>query len=274
MHNLCILCFQPGLHGVTSDSPAEQCAQLPILANGGHQLEVLQQFVYQDKLKVYQQILDQLAIIDTKGKGAWSCEALGVELETLKHELLDVTWIAKVLDRDAIEAHPQATLIKTEIASNKNQFQVLEKAKNSLTMFFDALNADPEKGTGAIDKVLRTVVEQTDSKTQRICTVLSSTDLAYAYARLCYNHYFRFDMPFSIQALKRWRCTSSAYGVVYINWMALTFEILFSAHDLTDFPNLSNAPEGYFASPQSKKPYKKAMQGIRAFDELPFSEKQ
>ncbi|KAG6894397.1 hypothetical protein C0993_011624, partial [Termitomyces sp. T159_Od127] len=272
--NLHTIRFQPGLHDVTSDSPAEQRAQLPILANGGHRLEVLRQFVYQDKLKVYQQILDQLAIIDTKGKGARSREALRVELETLKHELLGVTWIAKVLDRDAIEAHPQATLIKTEIASNKNQFQVPEKAKNSLTMFFDALNADPEKGTGAIDKVLRAVVEQTDSKTQRIRTVLSSTDLAYAYARLCYNHYFRFDMPFSIHALKRWRRTSSAYAVVYINWMALTFEILFSAHDLIDFPDISNAPEGYFASTQSQEPYKKAMQDLCAFDELPFSEKQ
>ncbi|KAG6871351.1 hypothetical protein C0993_003454, partial [Termitomyces sp. T159_Od127] len=141
-------------------------------------------------------------------------------------------------------------------------------------MFFDALNADPEKGTGAIDKVLHAVVEQTDSKTQHICTVFSSMDLAYAYARLCYNHYFCSDMPFSIQALKRWRRMSSAYGVVYINWMALTFEILFSAHDLTDFPDLSNAPEGYFASPQSKEPYKKAMQNICAFDKLPFSEKQ
>ncbi|KAG6881315.1 hypothetical protein C0993_001963, partial [Termitomyces sp. T159_Od127] len=97
--NLHTLHFQPGLHGVTSDSPAEQYAQLPILANGGHRLEVLWQFVYQDKLKVYQQILDQLAIIDTKGKEAWSHKALHVELKTLKHKLLEVTWIAKVLDR-------------------------------------------------------------------------------------------------------------------------------------------------------------------------------
>ncbi|KAG6867313.1 hypothetical protein C0993_004587 [Termitomyces sp. T159_Od127] len=269
------IAFKPEWRGrLAEECDIAQHEQLPVLGDGGHRLDLLREFVYKEKLAAHADLIQQIAKIDATGKGKRSREPLVNELEKLQEELLTVTWIAKVLDKDKIEAHPEGHLIKIEIASNKNQFQVPEKAQNSLSLFFDALNAIPGVHADNIQKVLESVVERTDKTGQRVCTVVSSVHLTYAYARLCYNHYFRQDMPFTVSALHRWRRAIGAYAIVYIRWMALTFEVLFSYHELTNFPMIPQLPEAYFAAPETQATRAQLCQKLSAFDVLDVADKK
>ncbi|KAG6898091.1 hypothetical protein C0993_007102 [Termitomyces sp. T159_Od127] len=234
--------FLPEWRGQQADCPTERRAHLPVLGNGGHRLEILRKFVYKTKLKVYHDVQQQIAKIDTTGK-------------------------------DKVEGHPHAMLIKVEIASNKNQVQVPENAQNSLASFFDALNAEPSVSADIIKKVMHTILN-TDSKGQRVSNALTSVDLTCAYSRLCYNHYFRHDMPFSISALKRWLRVAGAYAIIYINWMALTFELLFSSHPLTEFPDITSNYDSYFSTEDSVGMLEEVRLNLYKFDKLQFSDKQ
>ncbi|KAG5335204.1 hypothetical protein C0989_001869 [Termitomyces sp. Mn162] len=256
------------------DATAAEKELFPVLGNGGHRLELLRTFVYQDKLKAYYDLSQKINNWDEKGKNARSREPLIKELEALEKELQQVTWVAKILDLDKINAHPNAIHIKTELASNKLIFQVEETVQNTLTMFFDALNGQHGVNSGNITKILNSLVEQNDSKGQRIRKALSSTHLTYAYSRLCLNSYFHRDMPFTITALNRWRRGSSAYAITYMHWMALTFEILFSDHSMTVFPDTGEDAMAYFANPISHSAHNEVRKKLWAFNQLAFNSKQ
>ncbi|KAG6884380.1 hypothetical protein C0992_006442 [Termitomyces sp. T32_za158] len=267
--------FQPEWRGRTADTcTAAEREQLPLLANGGHRLDLLREMVYAEKLKVYNDLVKQLAQIEDSGKGRTAYGPLDERRDELRRELEEVTWIAQILDLDKIEAHSDARLIKIELASNKTQFQVQEKALNSLILFFDALNSMPGISVINISTALRAVVEHTETSGKQIVTALSSVDMTYAYARLCFNHYFRHDMPFSLNTLRRWRRVVSVYAIPYIRWMALTFEFLFSTHDLTLLEDVSSIHDTWFSSIESRPMKQFACNNLREFDMLDFSDKR
>ncbi|KAG5722984.1 hypothetical protein E4T56_gene17915 [Termitomyces sp. T112] len=79
-------------------------------------------------------------------------------------------------------------------------------------------------------------------------------------------------MPFSVTALACWHRASSAYAIVYFQWMALTFECLFSAHSLLDFPTLLSSED--FASDKFIQMQCKLHGQLWIFDGLDFSKKE
>lgn len=82
----------------------EQRNSLPVLANGGHRLDLLRTFQYPIKLRIYHEIEKALAKIDATNKGTRSRQELEWEREQLRQELLKVTWVAKLLDKGAIDS--------------------------------------------------------------------------------------------------------------------------------------------------------------------------
>lgn len=185
-----------------------------------------------------------------------------------------LTLINNITYSDRLYGHTEAALMKLELASNKVEFHVEEKLQNSLALFFDALNAHIGLNADNIYKVLRAVVQIAGSKGQRMAQALSSLHLTYAYSRLCYNNYFRREMPFSTASLKRWRRAIGAYAIVYINWMALMFEFLFSAHLLTQLPDITQSYETYFNDDESHQVRHQVRADLKTFDDLSFYDKQ
>ncbi|KAG5325861.1 hypothetical protein C0989_011538, partial [Termitomyces sp. Mn162] len=108
--------FLPGWKGLTlADATEEQKMQMPVLGNGGHRLDLLRTFQYSPKLEVYKDITAQIAKIDDTGKNTRSRQPLVEELENLKKELREVTWVAKVLDLGAIFSSYKMLRVKTKI---------------------------------------------------------------------------------------------------------------------------------------------------------------
>ncbi|KAG6895834.1 hypothetical protein C0992_012211 [Termitomyces sp. T32_za158] len=273
--NLKPVVFQPEWQGLLENNcTVDQQEKLPILANGGHRLDLLRNFPYQEKIKALQLIEEEIAKIDDKRKGVRSRPVLVAELGKLREELQGITWVAKILNKDKIEAHPHAKLIKLELASNKTHFQIEEKVQNSFSLLFDALNAQPGMTEENMQTVMRAAIESSDAKGKRMIQALSSLHLTYAYSRLCYNPYFRKDMPFSLAALKRWRRAAGAYTTSYTNWMALIFEYIFSQHELTHLPDITDNYQTYFGHADANDVFKSVTKNLRDFDKLDFSAKQ
>lgn len=98
--NLQTIQFNAGWAGLTLEKcTAAQRHAMPVLANGGYRLDLMRQYMYAKKLKVYDGLLKDIAKIDETNKGARSRAALVIQLEELRHELRRVTWVAKLLDK-------------------------------------------------------------------------------------------------------------------------------------------------------------------------------
>ncbi|KAG6894920.1 hypothetical protein C0992_003961 [Termitomyces sp. T32_za158] len=248
---------------------ATQQDKLPILVNGGHQLDLLHNFPYQEKIKAYNSIEEEIARIDDKRKGVQTCLVLVVELDKLQEELQGITWVAKILNKDKIEAHPDAKLIKLELASNKTHFQIEEKVQNSFSLLFDALNAQATMTEENMQTVMCAAIESSDAKEKQMIQALSSLHLTYAYSWLCYNQY-----SFSLAAFKHWHRAAGAYTTSYTNWMALTFEYIFLHHELTNLPDITNNYQTVFGSANANDVFRSLTKNLCNFDKLDFFAKQ
>ncbi|KAG6887807.1 hypothetical protein C0992_010637 [Termitomyces sp. T32_za158] len=241
---------------------------------GGHRLDLLCTFPYQEKIKAYKAIEEEIARIDEKKKGIQTCSVLVAELGKLQEELQGITWVTKILNKDKIEAHADAKLIKLELASNKTHFQIEEKIQNFFSLLFDALNVQATMTEENLQTVMCAAIDSSDAKEKRMIQALSSLHLTYAYSQLCYNQYFRKDMPFSLAAFKCWHRAAGAYTTSYTNWMALTFEYIFSHHELTNLLDITNNYQTFFGSADANNVFRSVTKNLCNFDWLDFSAKQ
>ena len=183
-----------------ADATPDQLNMFLILANGNHRVELMRRYAYKDQLKAFNDVSAKLSAWQSSGKNAKSAGPLEIEVEQRRSALREVTWVARILDMGAsldrscivhkdsffplekINAHPDAVLIQTEIASNKIVHQVEETSQNTLTMFFDALNEQLDQSVETINAILSLLVNTAEAKSKHIVKRLSSPDMVQAYA--------------------------------------------------------------------------------------------
>lgn len=100
LSNIPIIQFNPGWPGLTlQQCNSAQKQHMPVLASGSHTIDFLRQFQHADKLKFYEDLIEDIAQLDETRKRTRSRAILVSKLKELTSQLQQITLVAKIINK-------------------------------------------------------------------------------------------------------------------------------------------------------------------------------
>ncbi|KAG6815370.1 hypothetical protein H0H87_002495, partial [Tephrocybe sp. NHM501043] len=234
------IAFKEEYQGLTKDkATAEQEAKLWVLADGGHRTGSIFYVVLEPLFKALKAITSQIdgakkKMDSSTGQQEKATFELHQKLVSQRQELLTKingeTWVANMIDREALGKHEEKDAIIAYMSGNRSVSYIPETESSVLVKLFDYLNQTSDPGNPAnITKSLSILTGEGTPSVKKMRASLFNIAVTKSYARACLNPVLRARLDFPSSALDRYRRVTSVYVASWINYMALFYEVLFSS---------------------------------------------
>ncbi|KAG6815523.1 hypothetical protein H0H87_000974, partial [Tephrocybe sp. NHM501043] len=234
--------FVDEFQGLTkANATAEQLPRMWELVDGGHRTGSIYWKILKPLFRSIKNVNSNIAALKIKLDKAKPMSAkerelsdklteLDIHRSHLQTAIDNETWAAKLIDREALEKHPQREGIIALMAGNRGEVRIPETEASVIVKVLDYVNqqSDPNNSIH-IDNGLSLLTTTKTQGIKKIRPALCNLPVTRSYARLIHNPVMRGRLEFPSTTLSTCRSVASGYIALWVQYQALFYEVLFSS---------------------------------------------